>query len=142
MHFICSTNDFHCQQINFIFNKKFTLSNLEFVFSNMRFIFNNLRSAFNEMKFIKLKSFTFRKPILDVAKYTSKSNPQNKRSGLQVAHPVCMCFLALFERSLHITELMFKGEVLCFFFTVLLYNKLVPGIGIGLRAWSHACGHP
>ena len=82
MHFICSTNDFHCQQINFIFNKKFTLSNLEFVFSNMRFIFNNLRSAFNEMKFIKLKSFTFRKPILDVTKYTSKSNPQNKRSGL------------------------------------------------------------
>ena len=38
----------------------------------MRFIFNNLRFAFNEIKFIKLKPFTFSKPNLDVTKYTIK----------------------------------------------------------------------
>ena len=32
----------------------------------MRFTFNNLRFAFSEMKFFKLKSFTFSKPNLDV----------------------------------------------------------------------------
>ena len=78
----------------------------------MRFIFNNLRFAFNEMKFIKLKSFTFSKPNLDVTKYTSKSIRQNEKSGLSVLHPVCNYFLTLFERSLQITEMMFKGEVL------------------------------
>ena len=47
----------------------------------MTFIFN-LRFAFNETKFIKLKSFTFSKPDLDVTKYTSKSIRQNEISGL------------------------------------------------------------
>ena len=59
---MCSGNDFYIQQEINIF------SNLKFVFSisNMRFIFKNLRFAFNEIKFIKLKSFTFSKPNLDV----------------------------------------------------------------------------
>ena len=48
----------------------------------MRFILNNLRFAFNELKFIKLKSFTFSKSNLDVTEYTSKSIRQNERSGL------------------------------------------------------------
>ena len=75
--FLYSANDFYIQQEIYIF------SNMKFVFSNMRFIFNNLRFAFNEMKFIKLKPlFTFRKPNLDVTKFTSKSIRQNERSGL------------------------------------------------------------
>ena len=69
-------NEFYIQEKNYIF------SNLKFVFSNISFIFNNLSSSFNEMKFIKLKSFTFSKPNEDVTKYTSKSIQQNKRSGL------------------------------------------------------------
>ena len=46
---------------------------MKFALTNMRFIFNNLRMAFNEMKFMKLKSFTFTKPNLDLTKYASKS---------------------------------------------------------------------
>ena len=68
--------DFHIQKEIYIF------SYLKFVFCNMRFIFSNMRSAFNKMKFIKLKSFTFSKPNLDVTKYTSKSIRQNEISGL------------------------------------------------------------
>ena len=60
-------NDFYIQQEIHIF------TNLKFVFSNMRFIFNNLIFAFNEMTFIKLKSFTFSKPNLDITKDASKS---------------------------------------------------------------------
>ena len=70
-----STNDFYIQQEMYIF------SNLKFVFSNMKFIFNNFRFVFHDMKFFKLKSFTLRKPNLDVTKYTSKSIRQNKKSG-------------------------------------------------------------
>ena len=47
----------------------------------MTFIFNSLRLAFNEMKFIKLKQFTFSKPNLDATKYKIKSIGQNGRSG-------------------------------------------------------------
>ena len=57
-------------------------SNLKFVFSPMIFMFSNFRSAFKEMKFIKLKSFTFSKPNLDVTSYTSRSIQHNERSGL------------------------------------------------------------
>ena len=46
---------------------------MKFALTNMRFIFKNLRMAFNEMKFMKLKSFTFTKPNLDLTKYASKS---------------------------------------------------------------------
>ena len=74
--FLYSANDFYIQQEIYIF------SNLKFVFSNMRFIFNILGFAFKETKLIKLKSFTFSKPNLDVTKYTSKSIRQNERSGL------------------------------------------------------------
>ena len=107
MIFTCSTNDFHCQQMTFMcsindfyIQQEIHTSNLKFVFSNMRFIFNNLRFAFNAMKFIKLKSFTFSKPNLDVIKYASK-------------------------HSLHITEMMLDGKVL-FLFTVLLVKELLP----------------
>ena len=48
----------------------------------MRFIFNSLRYVFNKMKFMKLKSFTFSKPNLDVTKYAFKSIQQNEKSGL------------------------------------------------------------
>ena len=90
MIFICSTNDFHCQQMTFICSANdfylqeeiYIFSNLKFVFSNMRFIFNSFRFAFNEIKFIKLKPFTFSKPNLDATKYTSKSIWQSKRSAL------------------------------------------------------------
>ena len=90
MAFICSTNDFHCQQMTLTYSKYdfniqqeiYIYSNLKFVFSNMRFIFNNMRFAFNEIKFIKLKLFTFSKPNLDATKYTFKSIRQNERSGL------------------------------------------------------------
>ena len=58
----------------------------------MRFIFNNLILAFNKMKFVKIKSFTFSNPNLDITKDTSKR------------------ILALFECSLHITEMMFKSK--------------------------------
>ena len=54
MTFLCSADSLHIQQMTFTFNKK-----LIYPF------------AFNEMKFIKLKSFTFNKPNLDVTKYTS-----------------------------------------------------------------------
>ena len=60
-------NNFYIQQEIYIF------SNLKFAFSNMRFIFNNLRFAFKEMKLVKLKSFIFNKPNLDVTKYKSKT---------------------------------------------------------------------
>ena len=96
--FLYSANDFQIQQ-------EIHTSNLKFVFSNMRFIFNNLRFAFNAMKFIKLKSFTFSKPNLDVIKYAS-------------------------NHSLHITEMMLDGKVL-FLFTVLLVKELLLWIGIG-----------
>ena len=36
---------------------------------------------------------------------------------------------------------MFKGEVLCLF-NALLVNEPMPRIGMGVGAWSHACGHP
>ena len=87
--FSLSANDLHDEQPIFIFTNDFYIqqemyifSNLKFVFSNMKFIFNNFRFAFNDMKFFKLKSFTLRKPNLDVTKYTSKSIRQNKKSGL------------------------------------------------------------
>ena len=48
----------------------------------MRFIVGNLRFAFNEMKFIKIKSFTFSKPNLDARKCTSKNIWQNEKSAL------------------------------------------------------------
>ena len=92
----------------------------------MRFMFNNLRFAFNEMRFIKLEPFTFSKPNSNVTKYTIKTIRENERSGLLVVHPVCKYFLALFKRSLHITEIMFKNKVLCFF-AALLVNELMPG---------------
>ena len=60
----------------------FILSNLEFVFINMIFIFNNLIFAFNKMKFVKLKSFRFSKPNLDVTKDRSKSIRKNERHSL------------------------------------------------------------
>ena len=130
----------HVQQMIFTFNKKFIYSAIwNLYFSNMRFIFNNLRFAFNEMKFIKLKSFTFSKQNLDVTKYTSKR--QSERSGSYVVHPVCKYFLAFFERSLHITVIKCKEEVLCFFLA-LLVKKLIPRTGMGVGAWLHACRRP
>ena len=45
-------------------------------------MFNGLRYAFNKTKFIKLKSFTFSKPNLNVTKYAFKSIQQNERSSL------------------------------------------------------------
>ena len=124
--FWCSANEysanFECYDIiKMIFSEFYILqeiyifSNLKFVFSNMRFTFSNLRFVFNEIKFIQLKSFIFSSPNLDVIKYTSKSIRQNERSSLNVAHPACKYYLALFELSLHITEMMFKGKVLSFF---------------------------
>ena len=65
--FLYSANDFYIQQ------EIYRFSNLKFVFFNIRFIFNNLRFAFNKLKFIKLKSFTFSNPNLDVTEYTSKA---------------------------------------------------------------------
>ena len=82
MIFLCSTNDFHCQQMTYIHQEIYIFSNMKFVFSNMRFIFNNLRFAFNEMKFRKLKSFTFSKRNLDGTKYTSQRIRQSERSSL------------------------------------------------------------
>ena len=35
--------------------------------------------------------------------------------------------------------MMFKAEVM-FLFTVLLVNERIPRIGMGMGAWSHACG--
>ena len=58
--FLYSANYFYIQQEIYVF------SSLNFVFSNMRFIFNNLRISIDEMKFIKLKLFTFGKPNLHV----------------------------------------------------------------------------
>ena len=55
---------------------------VKFVFSHMRFIFNNLRFVFHKMKFIKLKSYTFNKPNLDVTSYTSNRIWQNEISVL------------------------------------------------------------
>ena len=83
MIFICSTNCFYIQQMTFTFNKKFIYSAIwNFCSVAWGFIFNSLRFAFNKMKFIKLKSFAFSKPSLDVTKYTSNSIRQNERSGL------------------------------------------------------------
>ena len=48
MIFIVSKWLLYVQQMIFIFSN-----------GNVRFIFRNMRFAFNEMKFIKLKSFTF-----------------------------------------------------------------------------------
>ena len=74
---------FYSAKTTFTFNKKFIYSAvLNLCSVTWGFIFNSLKFVFNKMKFIKLKSFTFSKPNLDVTKYTSKSIRQNKRSGL------------------------------------------------------------
>ena len=105
---------------------------VKFVFSHMRYIFNNLRFVFHKMKFIKLKSYTFSKPNLYVISYTSNRIWQNEISVLWAVHPVCKYFLTLFER--------WCFEVEFSFFTILLFNELMPRIGIGVGAWSHPCG--
>ena len=118
-----SANDFRMLYIQQEIN---IFSNSKFVFSPMSFIFSNFKYAFKEMKFIKLKSFTFSKPNLDVTSYTSKSIQQNERAGLY--------FLAFFER------LCLRVKFSFFFFAIPLVNELMTRTGMGVEAWSHACG--
>ena len=118
-----SANDFRMLYIQQEIN---IFSNSKFVFSPMIFIFSNFKYAFKEMKFIKLKSFTFSKPNLDVTSYTSKSIQQNERSGLY--------FLAFFER------LCLRVKFSFYFFAIPLVNELMTRTGMGVEAWSHACG--
>ena len=118
-----SANDFRMLYIQQEIN---VFSNSKFVFSPMSFIFSNFKYAFKEMKFIKLKSFTFSKPNLDVTSYTSKTIQQNERSGLY--------FLAFFER------LCLRVKFSFFFFAIPLVNELMTRTGMGVEAWSHACG--
>ena len=128
MIFISSTNDIHCQQMTFVcctFSKKSIYSAIRNLCS-APWVFSNFKYAFKEMKFIKLKSFTFSKPNLDVTSYTSKSIQQNERSGLY--------FLAFFER------LCLRVKFSFFFFAIPLVNELMTRTGMGVEAWSHACG--
>ena len=121
--YLLSANDFRMLYIQQEIN---IFSNSKFVFSPMSFIFSNFKYAFKEMKFIKLKSFTFSKPNLDVTSYTSKSIQQNERSGLY--------FLAFSER------LCLRVKFSFFFFAIPLVNELMTRTGMGVEAWSHACG--
>ena len=134
----CSTSDFYIQQFDFYIQQEIcTFSNLKFVFSNMRFIFNNFRFAFNEMKFIKLKPFTFSKPNLDATKYTIKSIRQTEDLVCKLYIQSVSIFLALFERSLHITEMMFKSEVLFFFLLSYCSMNVCQELGLGGSGHMH-----
>ena len=72
----------HVQQMIFRFSKWLLHSTRNLYIQQfeiyVRFLLNNLKFAFNEMKFIKLKSFTFSKPNLDVTQYTSKAFGRTK----------------------------------------------------------------
>ena len=125
----------YVQQIIFTFNKWFSYSgNVFHLFKKWLlysangfyiqqeiYIFSNLRFSFNKIKFIKLKSFTFSKPNLDVTKHTSKSIRQNDD---------LVCKLYIQSVFSHFSSV--SGQRSLFSFTMLLVNELIRRIGVGL----------
>ena len=123
--FLYSAIDFYIQQEICVF------SNLKFVFSNMRFLLNNLTFAFNEMKFIKQKPYTFRCQIYMQQNIQSKAFGRTEDLVCKLYIQSASIFLALFEPSLHITEMMFKDEVLCSFLLSYWSMNVCQELGLG-----------
>ena len=115
-----------------------------FIFSNgnVRFIFRNMRFAFNEMKFIKLKSFTFQQTKfrfnkICIQKHSAERNIRSIscKSSLQVFSRTFRTFFAHCRDGI-------SGRSSLLPFTVLLVSGVMPIMRMRVRAWLHECRHP